>query len=182
MPRLRVGVIVALAVAAGIITRVVLDQTGGSSTPSTTTSQSPAVGRTVVALSLQGLRALSGAVHHPIYWVGPKAGYTYEVTQTPINGNVYVRYLPPGVKIEDKRPDFLIIGTYPFTNTYQVLRREAHGREVDLADGGIAVVDQAYPKSVHLSWPGVDFQVEVYDPSPQRSLEIARSGAVRPVG
>src|SRR5205807_1386507 len=105
MPRLRVGTVVVLAVAAGVVTWVVLDQTGGSSTPSATSPPAPA-GRTVVALSPQGLRVLSGALRHPIYWVGPKPGYTYEVTQTPSNGNIYVRYLPPGVKIKDNRPSF----------------------------------------------------------------------------
>ena len=182
MPRLRVGTVVVLAVAAGVITWVVVDQTGGSSTPSATSPPPPALaGRTVVGLSPQGLKTLAGALRQPIYWVGPKQGYTYEVTRTPSNGNIYVRYLPPGVKVNDSRPNFLIIGTYPFANAFQALKKAAQGREISLSDGGIAVVDQAYPKSVHMSWRGVNFQIEVYDPSPQRSLAIAVSGQVRPV-
>jgi predicted aconitase with swiveling domain len=49
------------------------------------------------------------------------------------------------------------------------------------AFAGVAMVDRAHPQSVHLAYPGVDDQVEIYDPSPARSLRIARSGEVRPV-
>jgi hypothetical protein len=177
-PRVRLTAVVALAVAAGVMAWVVVDSTGGSSRPSTSNTPSQ---RVVATLSPLGLRALSAAVKHPIYWVGENPGYTYEVTQTP-NGNIYVRYLPPGVKINDSRPNFLIIGTYPFKGSFSALKRGAHGKPLSVAGGGIAVVDPAYPKSVHLSWPGVNFQVEVYDPSPQRSLSIALSGEIRPVG
>jgi hypothetical protein len=178
--RLRVSTAVVLAVAAGVITWLLVDRTGDSSTPSATVQPSPG-GRTVVALSPHGLKTLSGALHHPIYWVGPKPGYTYEVTQTPSNGNIYVRYLPLGVKVNDSRPNFLIIGTYPLPNAFQALKRTAQGREISLSDGGIAVVDQPYPKSVHMALPGLNFEIEVYDPSPRRSLAIAISGTVRPV-
>ena len=36
--------------------------------------------------------------------------------------------------------------------------------------------------SVLIAFPGVDDQIEVYDPSPQRALAAALSGKVRPVG
>jgi hypothetical protein len=180
MPRIRVGTVVVLAVAVGVIAWVVVDQTGGSSTPSAV-SQPSRAGRTVVALSPEGMKTLSGALRQPIYWAGPKPGYTYEVTQIESNGNIYVRYLPPGVKINDSRPDYLTIATYSFANAFQALKTAANGREIGLGDGGIAVVDQAYPKSVHMAWPNVNFEVETYDPSPQRSLSVAASGEVRPV-
>src|SRR2546428_2446480 len=180
MPRLRVGAVVVLAVAVGVVAWAVVAQTGGSSTPSAA-RQPASAGRTVVALSPQGLKTLSGALHQPIYWAGPKPGYTYEVTQIESNGNIYVRYLPPGVKINDSRPSYLAIATYSFPNAFQALRTAANGHEIDLGDGGIAVVDQAYPKSVHMAWAKVNFEVETYDPSPQRSLSIAASGQVRPV-
>ncbi len=48
-------------------------------------------------LSSAGLEAEVRRIRQPIYWVGPKNGFSYEFTRTP-NGNVYVRYLPQGVK------------------------------------------------------------------------------------
>jgi hypothetical protein len=178
-PRMRIGAVIAIAVAAGVIAWVVVDSQSSTSSSAPTTAV--VTKRVVVAMSPEGLKNLSAALHHPIYWVGTKSRYTYEVTETP-NGNIYVRYLPPGVKVGNDKPNYLIIGTYPFQGSFAALKRTAHGNELKLPGGGIAVVDQAYPKSVHLSWPGVDFQVEVYDPSPQRSLSIALSGNVRPVG
>jgi len=57
----------------------------------------------------------------------------------------------------------------------------AGGREIAIAGGGIAVIDQGYRKSVHVAFPGVNYQVEVYDPSPAVSRRTAVSGNVRPV-
>ena len=50
------------------------------------------------------------------------------------------------------------------------------------AEIGIALADAGYPQSVHLAFPGVDYQIKVYDTSPQRALEVAVSGDVQPVG
>jgi hypothetical protein len=44
------------------------------------------------------------------------------------------------------------------------------------------VVDKTYTKSVHVAYPGVAYQVEVYDPSPATARTVAVSGDVRPVG
>ena len=45
----------------------------------------------------------------------------------------------------------------------------------------MALVDESYPNSVHVAYPGVDYQVEVYDPSPARAREVATSGLVQRV-
>jgi hypothetical protein len=175
-PRVRVAAVVALVVAAVVVAWAVIG-TGSSSKPSTTTSVNP-VGP--VGLSAGELRTLAAADGQPIYWAGAKHGYVYELTKT-ASRNVFVRYLPPGAKVGAKGANFLIIATYPFTNALQALEKVANGRAIPLPDGGMAVVDQKYPKSVHLAYPNVNYQVEVYDPSPARSLQVARSGAVRPV-
>jgi hypothetical protein len=47
------------------------------------------------AATLADLRTLAQRVGHPIYWAGPKPGYTYELSTTS-NGSVFIRYLPPG--------------------------------------------------------------------------------------
>ena len=180
-PRVRLGAVIAVAGAAALIVWAV---TGGGSNSSPTTASAPPNGSVAgtgpVALSPQGLRNFSRTHHQPIYWAGPKPGYTYEFSLTN-SGKAYVRYLPRGVKIGDKSARFLIIATYPFPNSFSALKRVAHGKVIQPPGGGIAVVDEGYPRSVHVAFNGVDYQVEVYDPSPRRALAEATSGDVGPV-
>jgi hypothetical protein len=134
-----------------------------------------------VAASAASLRSLASKLGHPIYWAGPKRGFTYELTRT-TNGRVYVRYLPAGVKPGDPRPLYLTIATYPFPGAYAAVAKTAKGQAtVKIPHGGIAVVDRAYPKSIHLAFPGSGYQIEVYDPSPRTTRRIVASGAVTPV-
>jgi hypothetical protein len=173
-PRIRLGALVAVVLAAGVIAWVVI---GSLSSNSTRTPNSPVA---PVGLSASGLLTLARATAgQPIYWAGTRQGYLYELSRT--SSGVFVRYLPPGVEVGAKGAKFLVIATYPFANAFETLQKVANGQEISLPGGGIAVVDKPYPKSVHLAYPGVDYQVEVYDPSPARSLQVARSGDVRPV-
>ena len=185
-PRLRVGAAVALAAGAGLAAWAIVghDGAGSSSTssvsppaPATTAATAKPIGP--VALSVKGLRTLTSSVHQPVYWAGPQAGYLYELTRTS-TGRVFIRYLPPGVKAGAKQQKYLIIATYPFVNPVKALKNLS-GTHLVIPGGGVAMVDRVHPQSVHLAYPGVDDQVEIYDPSPARSLRIARSGEVRPV-
>ncbi len=134
-----------------------------------------------VAASVADLDAVAARLGHPIYWAGPKAGYTYELTQLP-SGRVFIRYLPSGTKIGDPRPRFLTVATYPFQGAYAALAKMAKdSARIDLAHRGVAVVDSTYPKSIHLAFPGVSYQVEVFDPSPSAVRKLVASGAIRPV-
>ena len=185
-PRLRAGAAVALAAGAGLAAWAIVghDGAGSSSTssvsppaPATTAATAKPIGP--VALSAKGLRTLTSSVHQPVYWAGPQAGYLYELTRTS-TGTVFIRYLPPGVKAGAKQQKYLIIATYPFVNPVKALKNLS-GTHLVIPGGGVAMVDRVHPQSVHLAYPGVDDQVEIYDPSPARSLRIARSGEVRPV-
>lgn len=181
-PRVRIGAVVALAVAAGVIAWVIVGTPGGNNTrssadPIATTSARP-IGP--VGLSAKGLETLTQSINQPIYWAGPAASTLYELTRTTA-GKVFVRYLPPNVKVGVKRSIYLIVATYPFRGALQALKNLAGAHRISIPRGGVAVVDQSHPTSVHLAFPGVDYQVEVYDPSPAQALRVARSGSVRPV-
>ena len=78
---------------------------------------------------------------------------------------------------------FLIVATYPFPHAFATLKGLAkkQGGAIKLADGGIALVDQAYPKSIHIAYPGSDYQVEVFSPSPARTRQVVVSGQVAAV-
>jgi hypothetical protein len=134
------------------------------------------------AASQAELSALSKTLGHPIYWVGPMTGYTYELTNAS-NGNVYVRYLPPGVAAGSPK-EYLSVATYPFPNAYAVtkeLTKQDSMHEVSVPHGGVAVVNKGYPLSIHLAYPGSDYQVEVFDPAPSVAAKLVAQGRIRPV-
>jgi hypothetical protein len=184
--RIRVGAVVAIAVGAGLGAWAFVAHNDDSSpspdpaaaAPATTTVTAKPI--QPIGLSAKGLRTLTASIDQPIYWVGPKPGYVYELTRT-TTGKVFIRYLPPGTRVGSKQGAELIVATYPFRNALKALKALGGSKKVTIPRGGIAIVDRSHPQSVHLAFPGTDNQVEVYDPSPARSLAIARSGAVQPV-
>jgi len=180
-PRVRLAAVVLVVIAAVAIVWAISRSTGSNSSPSSTTG--PLVVRPIapVALNARGLRQLASLVGQPIYWAGPRSGYLYELRRTS-SGDVYVRYLPSGVKAGAGGANYLTVATYPYQGAYDALKRVAGGGKlIQLPGGGIALGSTSYPKSVHVAFQNVDFQVEVYDPSPARALQIASSGRVQPV-
>ena len=173
--RVRAGAVIAIVLAVAFGAWLVLRDGGNeSSAPGSVVSR---------VASVAELRGLPDQTGHAVYWAGPLAGHTYELTR-PTDGNVYVRYLPRGVPAGDRRPDYPTIGTYPQPGAVKDLRRLARQpkpRPFDWPNGGIAVYGRDRPNSVYLAFPGEDVQVEVYDPSPRNARRIVRSGHVRPV-
>ena len=145
------------------------------------TRESAAAAQPFVATSAE-LRALASRLRHPVYWVGPRAGARYEVTRTG-DGTVYVRYLPSGVAAGDPRRGLLTVATYPRTDALGDVRAAAErpgAQSFDLPAGGLAVYDDASPENVHLAFPGVDRQVEVYSTELDVGA-LVRAGEVVPV-
>jgi hypothetical protein len=136
------------------------------------------------AVSVEELQEEAGSADGvPVFWAGPQAGTTYELTET-ADGSVYVRYLPEDAEVGDPSPDFLTVATYPLENGYArvLAAAEEEGAETEeLPNGGLALVDADRPSSVYLAYEGEPYQVEVYDPSPDRALDLVVSGAVEPV-
>lgn len=170
---MRVGAVVVLAIVAGLV--VWLLASGGDST----TKRAPAASASITAL-----RALAASARHPVYWAGPKQGFKYELTRT-ADGRIYVRYLPAGVAIGDSRPNYLSIGTYPVKDALAAVTAIAKREKTatfKLSGGGIAVQDASHPTSVYFAYPGSDYQVEVYDPSPARARQLVVSGQISALG
>ncbi len=170
------AVVIAAGAAAWFLTR------NSSSNPAatTTTNTTSVTPLGPIAITPAALAAYSRTLGQPIYWVGPRRGYTYELTETS-SAYVYVRYLPPGVRVGDKRANWLIIATYPFANAEARLKEIAHGGGATLPGGGFELPDASYPDSVHLAFPRENYEVEVYDPSPGIARAVAASGTVKPV-
>jgi hypothetical protein len=130
-------------------------------------------------LSPHELTVWSTILSTPIYWAGPRPGCFYELRRA-FMGHIFLRYLPEGSRLGENG-QYLIVATYPVQGAFEVLKRQANGKEIAGPDGSIILVDHAYPKSVYLAFPNVDYEIEIYDPSPEKALELAESGDVSPV-
>ena len=181
--RLRIGAVIALGAAVAFLVWLFVrdgDDTGsGGNTTAATTKQN-----LVVPATAQSLRKLANALGHPIYWAGPRRGIKYELTQT-TDGRIYIRYLPPGVAIGDRRGGYLIVGTYPVENAFKAVQtaaRESGAHKVTLSSGALAVYNDTSPSNVYFALPGSNYQIEVYDPKAGTARNLVTSGRITPIG
>ena len=133
-------------------------------------------------MSLAALNALASSSSSPVYWTGPARGSTYELTKT-TDGRVFIRYLPRGVAVGTDKP-YLTVGTYPVAGAFTVLSTLANRSgsvKLKVGGGAIAFYDSASPTNVYFAYPGSNYQVEVYDPSPIEARTLVSSGQVVPV-
>ena len=165
---------VVLAVVAGLVVWLLVRGGGSSTQPKAARAH---------AVSVQQLAALPTTVRHPVYWIGPQPGDTYELTVSG-QGLIYIRYLPPGVAVGAHRA-YLTVGTYPVKHALDAVRaiaKRVHVTPVTLPGGGLVVQDAKHPTSVYVAYANSDYQVEVFDPSPVRALQLATSGRVSALG
>jgi hypothetical protein len=171
-PDVRIGAVVVVAAVIGLVVWLVAIRDTGSNSTNGATAVSP-----------EKLRALADDVGHPVYWAGPRADTTYELTQTP-SGRIFVRYLPEGIPVGIPNPSFTLVGTYPVAGGYQLLReraKQAGEKSFAAPRGGFALYAQSRPTNVLLAYPNQNLQIEVYDPSPKRARSLIGSGRVAPV-
>jgi hypothetical protein len=129
------------------------------------------------------LARLAASVGHPVYWAGPKQGFSYELTRL-ADGRIYIRYLQQGVAAGDPRPSFLVIGTYPRAGSYADLSRAARRTgaiSLPLAKDGLVVINAARSTSVYFAYRHVDYQVEVYSPSADTARRLVLGGSITPI-
>jgi hypothetical protein len=171
-PHVRLGALLAIGFATFLAGWLVLGKDDKAAAPPAGASAS----------SESSLRDFAKNSPTPIYWAGPRADNTYELTRTP-DGRVYVRYLPKDVKVGDPRPQFLTVGTYPRPNAFAELKRAARAPGATsrtLPRGGIVVFSRG-SSSVYFGYPDGKYQVEVYAPSAGSARNLVLSGQVVPV-
>jgi hypothetical protein len=173
--RLRIALVVlaAFAVGLGVLLSGGDDDDGGDSG-----GEGPRI------VSAAELLSLAASIPTPVYWAGEQAGTQIELTEEP-NGNVTVRYLEGDAEPGSESAAFLTIGSYPqadpqaeldavATNPGAIVRKAPDGRKV--------VTNEESPFSVYFADLDNTVQVEVYDPSGERAMELALSGQVQPAG
>ena len=170
---IRPVVIVAAALALALLTGC-----GGSDSSASqgTNSVDPGAAQIVSADSLR--ETASSAM--PIYWAGEQDGAELELSR-PDKDRTYVRYLTGGAEAGDKRAGFLTVGTYAQPNAATSLRRQAKrsGGTISRAPGDATVYyDRENSQSVYLAYPSAPVEVEVFDPSFKRALQLVESGQI----
>ena len=168
---------VAVAVAAIVVALLMARNDNGG-------SAIPAVNDGPKLVSQAQLEHFAGTLDHPLYWAGPKQGYSLELTRTS-GGKIFLRYLPKGVAAGDSRPEFLTVGTYAGPRAFADLKR-VWGREgsvsLSLPHDGLVVYEAATPTNVYFGYPDASYQVEVYSPSAKTARSLVLDGRVTPVG
>jgi hypothetical protein len=171
--RFRLGAIVAASVLVGLVAWLIFRSDSNQSKAPVRAS----------AASVSELQALPEKVGHDLYWAGKRPGFTYELTKTN-QGNVFLRYLPPGAQLNDPRPNFLTVGTYPRHGAHTILQkfsRQPHSVSRKLSGGGLAVYSEDQPNSVYVAYSDSDLQIEIYDPSASRAFRLVTSGQIQPI-
>lgn len=166
----------ALAGAAAAVIALLLTSHGKHDSP-------PTINGGPALVSQAQLEQLAAASGQPVYWAGPKQGYSYELTRTS-SGRVYVRYLPAGVKAGDLRANFLVVGTYRQPGSFANLQRAAKAKgalSLRVEHGGLVVFSSSKPTSVYLGYPGAGYQVEVYSPSADSARSLVLADKIRPL-
>jgi hypothetical protein len=136
-----------------------------------------------VVVSQADLQRVARATGHPVYWGGPRSGFSYELTVTS-EGRIFIRYLSDGVAAGDPRASFLAIGTYPGARSFADLARAAKRKDtfsMRLDRGGLGVISRQAPTSAYFAYPNADYQVEVFAPSRDTARRLVSSGAIRPI-
>ena len=175
-PQFRLGAVIAIAIAAGLVAWLLLRDDGDS-------SSKPAQVAGATTTTKAKLADLAAEVQHPIFWLGRKRGFTYELTQTAAARSTCAicRDLPDGIEVGVNKP-YLTVATYPFPGAYPAIKKKAAAKgavTARLASGGLAVLANSYPQSVYIAYPGVNYQVEVYDPKPARAMQLVSSSGLR---
>ena len=167
----------ALTIAAVVVVVLLLQENCGNSRALPAPNSGPAL------VSQAQLERLAVTLGQPIYWAGPKSGYSYELTRT-ASGRIFIRYLPQGVRAGDPRPTFLVVGTYAEPGSFFNLKRAAKTKgalSLPLDNGGLVVFSSQKPTSVYFGYPNANYQVEVYAPSGDTARSLVLAGKVRPV-
>ena len=174
---LRAGLVTlaaAVAIVAWLATR---GDDQGSDGPGARARPAPAI------VSPASLTAAGAKLGQSVYWAGSLPGTELELEELS-EGGVRVIYLPAGEEAGRDSTTALTIGSYPLADPEAALREFAArpGAIVRHSKDGTEVVSsREQPTSVYFVGPDKAVQVEVYDPSPRRAMQLALSGRVRPV-
>jgi hypothetical protein len=173
-PQIRLGAVLAVAAVVGFVAWLVLKDGDDSDENGQITGPEE--------VSVAELRDVAQSSGTPVYWAGEVEGQKLELTKTE-SARVFIRYLPEDVDIGE-RQTFLTVATYPLQNGYAAVRAAARrqgARSTRIEGGGLLVGSKGGSQSVHFSFPGAGYQVEVFHPQRGAAQRLVLDGEVQPV-
>jgi len=179
LEQVRLGAVIAVAIAAGL---GVWLGTRGSDHPGRIVASQGPTGKQAVPITATGLETLATVLKRPIYWAGPMRSKTYELTQ-PADGRLLLRYLPAGTAVGSPAAE-LTIGTYQVPDALADVERSAagaHAVRLAVSGGGVAFYSRSRPTNVYLAFPGLPYQIEVFDPDAAQAKSLVLAGKIVPV-
>lgn len=179
----RFALYAALLILAVVAALAIADILGRSGQAPATTTQAGVTAVGPMVLSATGLKAHVATLDQAVYWIGALAGERYELRRT-TDGSAYVRYLPPGVPAGADPGGYIEIATYPYKGAFAAVKASPRkGKLLTVAGGkgGIASIDRGSPTNVHVAFPHVDYQIEVYAPHAEAARALAVGGSLAPV-
>lgn len=148
-----------------------------SSTTSTATSGQ-------VALTEDELKAAVIKLNTVVYWAGPLENAKYTLTMNEA-GAAFIRYLPNGDGANDTAKKYLTVATYMVNAAFDAVKaagNEQDGIGLTTADGAAVYYNKNSATNVYMAYPGQDLQIEVFDPTPGRALQLVNTtGLLKPV-
>jgi len=183
-PHNRRNLIIAGAVVVVIVIAIISFSLGGSKSKSSTTTAATSASQQV-GLSTTGIKTAVDALGRggKVYWLGPVQGDQYTLVSK-ANGQVTVTYVPAG-QDPKSNGNWRAVGTYPVAGAFSVTKTAGANpgsKLVTNSDGSIVVYSDSRPTNVYVAFPGVNYQIEIYDPTPGAALQAATGGLVTSIG
>ena len=97
---------------------------------------------------------------------------------------LFVRYLPPGVGVADKRPGFLTIASYPYPGAFKAVSaslKRPHTVGLPALNSGLVAWNTKRPTSVYFAARNSNVLVEVFSPRRNEARRLVLGGDVTPV-
>ena len=128
-----------------------------------------------VCLTESELKSIISENNIQAYWTGPLKDATYSLNSSTA-GQVFIRYIPKGQECDDVRPNFRVIATYEEVDAFATTESAgttSDGVSLLNADGSIVYFNKNVPTNIYVAYPGIDYQIEIYDPDPKEAVSLA---------
>ncbi len=128
-----------------------------------------------VLLTEVELKAAVKKLKRTVFWSGPIKDAKYTLNASDLK-QIYVRYLPKGKGLEDVKRTYRVIATYVVPGAFAstaAAGNQSNGVTLSRADGAVVYYNKLEPTNVYLAQKDSDFQIEVFDPDPTTSLQLA---------
>lgn len=171
-PMFFIGLIAVVAVISAFVTFGIAQQFRPGVDSKTTLAARTSGG---VCLTEKELRNLVSTQKITAYWAGPISDATYSVNTTN-SGEVFLRYVQKGQSCDSNSKDFRVIATYSVSGAYDSTKKagsQANGVSLANQDGSVVYFNKDLPTNVYLAYPGINYQIEIYDPNPKSAVSIA---------